>query len=702
MLSPSNIYDILTKQPYPLKLKKIIKILKIENSKKNTNLLLKYLTQLISDKQVTLTLNNEYLVSKQQYQTEGKIIKTRSGNGFFISDAFPDAYISARELDNIISNDIAIAQVNNTQKKRPNATVIKLIQRTTINIVGTYNLKNNIPTVDSPSIGTIQLKNTPNIPEHSKVLVKLDKNSSQLLGDIENIIDNNLPEDEQIMQEILHCYDIPHTWSDSAIDASNQLLTQKLDTENRIDLRNLTFITIDGEDSKDLDDAIYLEKHGDGFKLLVAIADVAHYITPDSILDKEASKRGNSVYFPRKVIPMLPETISNNICSLQPNKERLSVVCELLIDKHGLTQSSEFYNAIFKSHKRFTYTKVAEILSTPDNTDLQNQYQTFIPMLKDMREAHKALLQQRQQRGALAFYIPEIKAYFDTEGKLDTIKPYHTNLACSLIEEFMLAANTAAAKLIKKHHIPSLYREHPAPSPTKINELRKFLNLNQLSLEGQEKPTAKDYNQTLTSLSSNHDINLIQTMMLRSLTRACYNANPSGAHFGLAYPEYTHFTSPIRRYPDLIVHRKLKQLIEQKTAHSQAATTDSHKIDQDITNELENTGKHCSQTEWNADEASREILQFYKCTYAQKHIGKEFSGTISSILSFGMFITLDDLYIDGLLPITCLGKEYYEFDSSNMSLIGSVTGKSYTIGNTINVKLSIVSMEEKKITFSLE
>ena len=311
-------------------------------------------------------------------------------------------------------------------------------------------------------------------------------------------------------------------------------------------------------------------------------------------------------------------------------------------------------------------------------------------------------MQQRENRGALAFYLPEIKAYFDAAGKLKTIKPYKTNIACSLIEEFMLAANTAAALLTKKHNIPSLYREHPAPAATKINELRKFLNLNQLSINGQENPTAKDYNNTLNQVSSNHDINLVQTMMLRSLTRACYNTNPNSGHFGLAYSEYTHFTSPIRRYSDLVVHRNIKMLIAQNKAHSQSTPTDIPTEYADMNSELDNVGNHCSFTEWNADEASREILQFYKCQFAQRYIDKIFTGTISSVLSFGMFITLDKLHIDGLLPINCLGNEHYEFDVSNMCLIGSTTGTRYTIGNKIDVKIDSANLEEKQITFSLK
>ena len=702
---PAKIYDILKTAQHPLKLKKIITLGNIANNKKNYDLALDVLQQLIDNQKVTLTINNEYLVTKKKYQVEGKIIKTRNGNGFFISEAFADAYISQRELDNIISDDLVIAQINNGHKKRPDANIIKLIKRSTVNIVGTYNRKHNKPIVrvDSKPIGNIQLTTTPNIPENSKVLVKLDKHNPQLFGKIEKVVDANLSEDEQLMEEILHRYNIAHIWSKSAIDESKHLATTAEDKQvSRIDLRELTFITIDGEDSKDLDDAIYLEQHANGFKLLVAIADVAHYIQPNTILDKEASTRGNSVYFPRQVIPMLPENISNNLCSLQPNKERLAVVCEMLINKDGVTTQSKFYNAVFKSHNRFTYTQVAEILSQPDQPILDNKYNRFIPMLKSMQNAHKALLKQRANRGALAFHLPEIKAYFDAAGNFKTIKPYKTNIACSLIEEFMLAANTAAAILTKKHNIPSLYREHPAPAATKVNELRNFLNLNQLSIDGQDTPTAKDYNNTLTQVSNHHDINLVQTMMLRSLTRACYNTNPNSGHFGLAYAEYTHFTSPIRRYSDLVVHRNIKILIAQNKAHSQSIPTDTQTEHAEVTSELDNIGKNCSFTEWNADEASREVLQFYKCQFAQQHIDKMFTGTISSVLSFGMFITLDKIHIDGLLPVYCLGKEHYEFDVSNICLIGNTTGTRYTIGDQINVKIDAVNLAEKQITFSLE
>ena len=333
-------------------------------------------------------------MTHKQYQVSGKIVKTRNGNGFFISEAFADAYVAQRELGNIISDDLVIAQINNKNKKRPDANIIKLIQRSTVNIVGTYSCKHNKPIVKatSKSVGDIKISNNHSIPENSKVLVTLDKHSSQLLGRIEKVVDTTLSADEQLMEEILHRYNIGHIWSKSAIDESKRLVSNSKDSkESRIDLRELQFITIDGEDSKDLDDAIYLEEHKGGFKLLVAIADVAHYIQPNTILDKEAASRGNSVYFPRQVVPMLPENISNNLCSLQPNKDRLAVVCEMLINKDGVTTQSKFYNAVFKSHNRFTYSQVAEILSHPDKPAIENKYNKFIPMLKTMQHAHQAL-----------------------------------------------------------------------------------------------------------------------------------------------------------------------------------------------------------------------------------------------------------------------------------------------------------------------
>ena len=466
--------------------------------------------------------------------------------------------------------------------------------------------------------------------------------------------------------------------------------------KGRVDLRNLPLVTIDGEDARDFDDAVYCEKSGKGWKLWVAIADVSYYVRLRSALDTEAYNRGNSVYFPNRVVPMLPEILSNGLCSLNPQVDRLCMVCEMHISAKGKLTDYRFYEAVMNSHARLTYTKVAAILDGDD--ELRTRYQGLVPHLEELHHLYQALLNARKQRGAIDFETIETKFIFNAMGRIDRIEPVVRNDAHKIIEECMILANIAAANFMEKHKEPALYRIHATPSEEKLTSFRAFLSECGLSLEGGMKPTTKDYAKLLEQVKDRPDHELIQTMLLRSLSQAVYHADNIG-HFGLALEEYAHFTSPIRRYPDLTLHRGIKYLLaKEKGAKRKTTDTGGYHYSFD---EMDLLGDHCSMTERRADDATREVADWLKCEYMQDHVGAEFSGVISSVTGFGLFVRLDDLFIDGLVHISTLDNDYYQFDAAKQRLIGENSGMIYRLGDKVKIRVVAVHLEQKMVDFSL-
>ena len=499
---------------------------------------------------------------------------------------------------------------------------------------------------------------------------------------------------EEVVKEAIENYDLPHLWPEKVLKECKTWGTTVSPSEagNRRDLRKLPFVTIDGEDARDFDDAIFAESLENGnFRLYVAIADVSFYVRYQGPTDVEALKRGNSVYFPRKVIPMLPETLSNELCSLKPNVDRLCLVCEMELDPLGNLLGYKFYDAIMNSKARLTYNLVASALDNPEKLGEApyNQYDHVWPHVFTFYNLFQLLFMARETRGALDFDTAEGGLVLNDEGELIEIKPIHRNDAHRMIEEAMLLANVCAAHFFEKKDIPAIYRIHAGVRTEKADDLRDFLKVRGIALA--KNPTTKDLQQLLESLHDRTDYPVIQTIVLRSLNQAVYSPHNIG-HFGLAYDAYTHFTSPIRRYPDLVVHRLLRRLINPK---------DKNAIAYDE-KELEDISAQTSQTERQADEASRRVANTLKCSLVKKHLGETFTGIISGVTSFGVFVTLNDLLIDGLIHIaTFTPSDFYIFDAVHHRLVGERGGRIFELGQEVTVKVVKVNIWDRKVDFLL-
>lgn len=496
------------------------------------------------------------------------------------------------------------------------------------------------------------------------------------------------------IEAVSRSYGLPSQWTPeikrSIADLSPEVPSQA--KRGRVDLRDLPLVTIDGEDAQDFDDAVYCEtRPNGGFRLVVAIADVSHYVRPNTPLDKEAVLRGNSTYFPGKVIPMLPEALSNGLCSLRPKVDRLCMVCDMLISKTGKLTKYEFYEGVMHSHARLTYSRVAKALKG-DELALKAEERELLPQLQNLEDLYYSLRQQRESRGAIDFNTTEIKIVYSNGGKIKRIEPVQRNLAHKIIEECMLSANVATARFAKKHKLPILYRNHEGPPEEKLTDVRQYLSELDLSLGyPNKKPTALDYSRLIASIQRRDDQHVIQTILLRSLSQAVY-ARKNIGHFGLAYPAYCHFTSPIRRYPDLLVHRYIRMVLREQWDGSLSEKKEA---------KLDDLGRQCSMTERRSDDATREVERWLKCQYMDKHIGDEFEAVISGVTRFGFFAEIKDLYIDGLIHVTSLADDYYEYDQVHHRLIGERTGTIYGLGDPVVVRVSQVDVDDRKIDFEL-
>ena len=481
---------------------------------------------------------------------------------------------------------------------------------------------------------------------------------------------------------------LPHDFSAQAKRQAARLPDEvrAADRKDRLDLTALPLVTIDGETARDFDDAVYCERSGKGFRLIVAIADVSHYVRDGDALDRDARERGTSVYFPRRVIPMLPDALSNELCSLKPDVDRLCVACEMFVDARGNIARYRFFPAVMHSRARLTYTQVWTWLSRRAEAR-GDDVRTLLPHLANLQALYQSLAAARARRGAIDFDTVELTLEFDAQGKIERIVPQPRNDAHRIIEECMLAANVCAADFLIARKHPALFRIHEGPTPEKLEALKEFLAGSGLSLSGGDAPTSADYAKLLAKIRGRPDANLLQTVLLRSLQQAVYTPDNVG-HFGLGYDAYTHFTSPIRRYPDLLIHRSIKACLAGKRYQPGGASW----------SEL---GVHCSQTERRADEATRDVESWLKCYFMQDRIGETFDGTISGVTHFGVFVTLDGLNIDGLVHVTELGPDYFHFDAIRHALIGERTRATWRLADRIRVKVARVDLEQTKIDFVL-
>jgi ribonuclease R len=641
----------------------------------------------------------------------------RDGYGFAIpvGGGEEDVYLSARQMNFVFDGDEVLVRVTGVDRRgRQEGKVVEVLARAHQTLVGRYQEESGIGFViaDNSRI-THQILIPPKEKGKARsgqiVTVEITDFPTRHLGAkgrITEILGDHLDPGLEI-DVAIRSHGIPFEWPEAVVEEAGRLEAEPLeeDKQHRVDLRKLPFVTIDGEDARDFDDAVYCEKRTlGGWRLWVAIADVSHYVRPGSALDAEAAHRGNSVYFPEKVVPMLPEALSNGLCSLKPAVDRLAMVCELELNRAGAPGKFTFYEAVIHSHARLTYTQVGEVLEKGSHPDVDERR---VPDLKRLHSLYKVLRAARDKRGAIDFETVETRIIFNEQRKIESIVPVVRNDAHKLIEECMLCANVAAANFFEANGVPMLYRVHEGPTEEKLENLRGFLGELGLDLGGGDKPTPLHYQRLLMQIEGRDDAHVIQTMLLRSLRQAVYQAENNG-HFGLHYPAYAHFTSPIRRYPDLLVHRGIRRVIRTQKSKGKgvqrvrgAKPIPLRSIFPYDERDMAVYGEHCSMTERRADDATREVQSWLKCEYLQDHVGDEYNGVVSAVTSFGLFVELENIYIEGLVHITALPSDYYNFDASHQRLLGERSGRSFQLGGRVRVQVARVDLDDKKIDLEL-
>lgn len=674
------------------------------------------------DGQLLSNRRNEFALMDKMSLIKGRVIGHRDGFGFVKpEEGGDDLKLSPRQMRQVFDGDrVLVQEINVDFKGRREGKIVDVLERNTRKLVGRFS--------GQEGFGYLRPENQRITQE---IMIVPDPENPQTYKDGQLVVAELLsqPGKRQLPQakvvEVLgdhmapgmeitvaiHNYEIPHEWPESVRQEVGELSAEVEESAklNRIDLRDLPLVTIDGEDAKDFDDAVYAErKRSGGWRLWVAIADVSWYVRPGSELDQEAYLRANSTYFPEFVVPMLPELLSNGLCSLNPDVDRLAMVCEMTISESGNLSSYQFYEAVIRSHARLTYTKVGQMLMQPEDDAsqaLRSEYAHVLPHLEDLYSLYFALRGARESRGAIDFETTETRMVFGDNRKIDEIVPVYRNDAHKLIEECMLCANVATARFLKKLDIPAIYRVHEGPKAQKLENLRAYLGELGLNLGGAEKPEPKHYQELAEWIEERPDRHLIQTMMLRSMQQAVYSPDNQG-HFGLAYPAYTHFTSPIRRYPDLLVHRLIRAAIHAGKEDKAILRPEGFSSDKAFAcsysmEELLQLGEHCSMTERRSDEATRDVVAWLKCEYMQEHVGDEYEGVISAVTGFGVFVELDELFVEGLVHITALPGDYYVFDQAKQRLVGERTRKTFKLGDRLRVKVVRVDLDERKIDFEL-
>lgn len=698
------ILDYLTKEAKPANLEKIAQAVSIKNEEQK-EALHRRLRAMERDGQVVFTRRKCYALPEKLDMVKGKVIAHRDGFGFLRVEGNPEDYfLSPEQMKKVLQGDVILAQpLSNQYRGKTEARVVRILEPRSNLIVGRYFIEQGVGFVvpdDSRlnfdilitgkpkrtvRMGTVVVVELQQRPERRQKAVGVIK---EVLGEI---MGTNLAIDIALRN-----HEIPYEFPkavEKEVSKFGDEVPEKA-KKGRKDLRDLPLVTIDGEDARDFDDAVYCQKNrGGGYRLWVAIADVSYYVRPNKALDKEACLRGTSVYFPSRVVPMLPEALSNGLCSLNPQVDRLCLVCEMTISNKGRLTGYQFYDAVMNSHARLTYTKVAKIFDGDE--ELRQHYHDLVPHLENLYGLYKVLDKSRIARGAIGFESEEPKFIFNADKRIESIELAQRNDAHKIIEECMILANVAAAKLVIEADVPALFRVHDRPDEERMNNLRSILQELGLSLGGGGNPKSKDIAELMLAIEDRIDSDMLQTVILRSMKQAIYDPENRG-HFGLALEEYGHFTSPIRRYPDLLLHRTIKWILANE--QHKTSKTGGHRY---TINEMLYFGEHCSLTERRADEAVRDVVDWLKCDYMQDHVGEVFNGTISSVVNFGFFVRLDDLFIDGLVHVSSLENDYYIYDASRNRLIGENTHYSYRLGDKVSVKVENVNPEERKIDFAL-
>ncbi|WP_417345226.1 ribonuclease R [Ferrimonas sp.] len=678
--------------------------------------LMRRLRAMERDGQLVYTRKGRYGIPEKMDLLTGTVLGHRDGFGFFRpDDGSQDLFLTERTMHSVLHGDRVMAQGDRHDRRgRQEGRIVRVLEPRNPMIIGRYFTEDGVGFVvpDDRRISQDIL-----IHEGDRMgarlgqvvsveLVQRPGRHTHARGKVVEVLGNEMDPGMEI-DIALRNHDLPHQWPEALlkqVEGIDDEVSEE-DKQGRIDLRKLPLVTIDGEDARDFDDAVYCEKKsGGGWRLWVAIADVSHYVRSGTPLDDEAIKRGNSVYFPAQVIPMLPEKLSNGLCSLNPGVDRLCMVAEMTVSKAGNLSGFKFYPAVMHSHARLTYTKVAAMLDGDER--LRERYAEVLPHLEELHKLYGALDQARVKRGALVLETTETQFIFNADRRIEQIVPRERNVAHKMIEECMILANVAAAKFVKKHKGETLYRIHEGPGESKLKSLRDFLGQQGLQLGGGEKPSPADIAKLLSSLEGRGDAELVTTMVLRSMKQAVYSPDDLG-HFGLALQGYSHFTSPIRRYPDLILHRVIRSLLVKDQGLIKKAMDKMKGRSQDgaalhyDTQQLVELGDHCSLTERRADDATRDVSDWLKCEFMQDHVGDTFDAVISGVTSFGLFVRLNSYHIDGLVHISSLENDYFHFDAVRQGLYGEHSGKRYRLGDEVRVKVLSVKLDDRQIELGM-
>ncbi|MEC5217655.1 ribonuclease R [Actimicrobium sp. GrIS 1.19] len=695
--------------------------------------LMRRLNAMERDGQIKPDRAGVYQLSNSTSFIEGRVSSHRDGYGFLIpDDGGDDIFLPEKEMQKVLHGDRVQARIIGTDRRgRPEGTIVEVVSRANSHVIGRLLNENGVWVVapeDKRISQDIMLSGSPGKAKSGQVVsVELTEQPSRFSQPVGKIVEvlGDIDDPGMEIEIAVRKFGVPHEFSEAAKKAAAKLPgeVREIDLADRVDLRDVPLVTIDGADARDFDDAVYCEPikigRADGYRLIVAIADVSHYVKPNEPLDVDALERSTSVYFPRRVIPMLPEKLSNGLCSLNPGVDRLTLVCDAVITAKGEIKAYQFYPAVIHSAARLTYDEVATILANTKGTDAAKR-PALVPHLLHLHEVYHALLKARHVRGAIDFETTETYIVCNANGKIEQILPRTRNDAHKLIEECMLAANVCAADLLERHKQPSLYRVHATPTKEKLNQVRTFLKQVGLNLGGGDKPSASDYAELMPKVKARPDALLLQTMLLRSMQQAVYSPENIG-HFGLSYEAYAHFTSPIRRYPDLLTHRAIKAILLGKryepkgidtsllnstvsNAARKQAVKDKAEGKQKKEGDLtiwDALGVHCSANERRADEASRDVEAWLKCYFIRDKLGEEFTGTISGVATFGIFVQLDSLFIEGLVHVTDLGADFFQYDEARHELRGERTGIRYQLTDRVTVQVSRVDLDARKIDLRL-
>ena len=717
--SREYILELLDKAAYPVTHPEMCDMLNL-TGEDDVEALRRRLIAMTRDGQLISNRRDAYVRPDKIDVVRGRVQGHRDGYGFVIpAEGGEDIYLHNRQMRRVFDGDeVLVRMAGHQYRGKEEGAIVEVLSRNTKQLAGRFFNEEGVQFVRPENVRITQDIMIPfgawGGAEPGQIVVveitqQPDKNRPPV-GRVVRVLGNHMAPGMEI-ELAIQSHGIPSIWPPSveAEAAGIPGEVQEADKLHRVDVRHLPFVTIDGEDARDFDDAVLCERRKGGWRLYVAIADVSHYVHIDSALDKEACLRGNSVYFPDFVVPMLPEALSNGLCSLNPQVDRLCMVCEMTITDAGKISGYQFYEGVMHSHARLTYTQVGEILAHPDDDQhpLRQQFRAVLPQLHRLHDLYKCLREARDDRGAIDFETVETRIVFNDERKIERIVPVRRNDAHKLIEECMLCANVCAAKFLQKHNLTGVYRVHEGPTEQKLTNLREFLGELGLSLAGGDTPSSLDYQALMEQIQNRSDSNMIQTVMLRSLRQAMYQVENLG-HFGLGYEAYTHFTSPIRRYPDLLVHRAIRSVIRSELPSKQVLRVDGASVLKQRAiypyspADMAGLCEHCSMTERRADEATRDVVSWLKCEFLRDQVGSVFPGIVSAVTGFGLFIELKELYVEGLIHVTALPHDYYRFEAAQHRLVGERTRKVFGLGDELVVRVVRVDLDNRKIDFELE